>query len=243
MTRQFTLILSGGFLASFAIGIVMDHAGIETATAGTLVLGMAHELILIFGSTSHWWMNAGFVVYICFRQFLFPCSIALITSRLGYKFFGLLNGIAFLSSGIAQLFMVPVVNLVKGTCHKYNSQDPALVSNSCDSGHWTELHVMELIVFALLLLVPIYDHRENVKQKERIQEVVQVRSSWRRLYYGGASPLMGRPASRNGYQYHGSSFGSYGSLAESPVASYRGAAARDELDVLDEDASDEGLRF
>jgi hypothetical protein len=27
------------------------------------------------------------------------------------------------------------------------------------------------------------------------------------------------------------------------ASSYRGAAARDELDVLDEDGSDEGLRF
>ena len=222
----------------------MDHAGIETATAGTLLLGMAHELILIFGSTSPWWMNVGFVVYICFRQFLFPCSIALITSRVGYKFFGLLNGISFLLSGIAQLFMVPVVNLVKGTCHNYNSQDPALVSNSCDNGHWTELHVIELIVFALLLLVPLFDHRDNMEQKVRIQDVVKVRSSWRMLYYGGggggASPLLGRPSSSRN---RSGSYGSYSSLRDSPVASYRGVGARDELDVLDEDESDEGLHF
>lgn len=243
MTRQFTLILSGGFLASFVIGVIMDHAGVETATAWTLLLGMAHELILIFLSTSKFWMNMGFVLYISFRQFLFPVSIALITARLGYKFFGLMNGIAFLMSGIAQLFMVPLVNVVKGTCHKYNTQDAALQEDTCDHGHWMELHVAEFVVLALLLLVPYYDNLAKIAQKERVKELVKVRSSWRRLYGGGSSPLLGHTLSRNNNSHHGSSYGSYGSLSASPSSSYRGAAIRDELDVLDEDASVEGLQF
>jgi len=234
MTRQFTFILSGGCVASFAIGLIMDHAGVEAATCATLLLGMSHELILIFLSTSKWWMNVGFIFYICFRQFMFPVSIALITSRLGFKFFGLLNGIAFLLSGVAQLFMVPLVNEVKGTCHNYNSQDQALIIDACDHGNWIELHVVEFIVFAVLLLVPFFDNREKRAHQKRVKEMAELRSSWRMLYGGSTvstSPLMGRTFSS----------GSYGST--SPAASYRGAAMRDELDVLDEYDEDEGLHF
>ena len=111
---------------------------------------------------------------------------------------------------------------------------------------------MELVLLALLLLVPYYDRRANVSHQNRVRKIVRVRSSWRVLYGGGSSgsnsPLLVRTASRNSNQPGGCSYGSFdgvggGSFPASPATSYHGAGQRDELDVLDEDASYDGLRF
>jgi hypothetical protein len=214
--------MSTGILASFVIGLIMDHSGVEVATSVTIALAMIHKLILIFFSSNRPLMLLGFCFYVLFRQFLFPVSIALITSRLGFKFFGLLNGISFLISGISQLFMIPLVRFVHGTCHRYNSTDVPLITNTCDHGKWQQLHIVELLCLLLLLLVPFYDHRANLAQKERVKQLVV--SSWRSLH-AGTSPILGN------------SYGSFPSPSVGSHASNRGA--RDELDVLEE----EGITF
>jgi hypothetical protein len=170
-------------------------------------------------------MLFGFCIYVLFRQFLFPVSIALITARLGFKYFGLLNGISFLLSGFAQLFIVSLAKAVHGTCHLYNSADTPLVSDTCDHGNWLALHVVEFVVLGALLLVPFYDHRAKVQQKARVKEIAKIRSSWK-VMYGGTpgSPLLG-------------SYGTFPSPSSVSFASVR--AGREELDVLDE----EGISF
>ena len=248
LTQLFTVIMSGGFVASFVIGLIMDHAGVEAATGWTIALALVHELILLCRPDSPTWLTLAFVIYVFFRQFLFPVSIALITARLGFKYFGLLNGMAFLLSGVVQLSMVPVVNFVKGTCHQYNSSDAPLILDTCDHGQWQQLHAGELVLLALLLLVPLYDRRAQAAQARRVREVVQMRASWRVLY-GGASPLLGRSLSSGS-----SKNGSYGSMAAAgsggvmpsvhSSGSIRMGRDPSELEVLDEtDDEEEGLEF
>jgi len=250
LTQLFTIIMSGGFVASFVIGLIMDHAGVEAATGWTIALALLHELILLCRSDRPTWLTVAFVIYVFFRQFLFPVSIALITARLGFKYFGLLNGMAFLLSGVVQLFMVPVVNLVKGTCHQYNSSDAPLILDTCDHGQWPQLHAAAFVVLALLLLVPWYDRRAQAAQAQRVKKVVQMRASWQVLY-GGASPLLGRSLSSSS-----SKNGSYGSMAAAAgggggvmpsvhsSGSIRMGRDPSELEVLDEtDDEEEGLEF
>lgn len=195
----------------------MDHAGVESATCWTLLLGILHECIVIFQGHTKLWISLGFVVYICFRQFIFPVSIALITSRLGFKYFGLLNGLSYLLSGLVQLFMIALVHLVQGTCHKYNSHDEKFVSDTCDHGHWLELHIAELLVLILLLLVPYYDYRDKIAHQKQIEGMVQKRSSWRILCDGDSGRIGKSPLVRE-LQRTWSSNGSYGSMIRSSTS-------------------------
>jgi hypothetical protein len=193
LTRQFTLIMSLGVVASLLVGVVMDHSGVEAATACTIALALLYNLLLLVVSAqqppSTAVLYTGFVVYVMFRQFLFPVSIALQTARLGFKYFGLLNGISSLVAGIIQLLMATVVRFAQGTCHRYSSGDVPLMTDACDHGRWQLLHVGQCFVLIALLLVPVLDRRERLLQAERVREIVRVRSSWN-ILYGGASPLL-----------------------------------------------------
>lgn len=199
LMRVFGCVMGCGVVASFVIGVMMDHFGVEVASIWTIGLAMAHQLIGIF-AVQRSWMLIGFVIYVFYRQFLFPVGIAMITARLGFKYFGLLNGIGFLLSGLAQGLMVPVVKLVQGRCHEYGSVDIELMQDSCNHGNWDRLHVVELLSFMLLFLVPIYDYRDKLAERKQLRQLAKRRSSWRVLYGGNydstasMSPLLERSA-------------------------------------------------
>jgi MFS family permease len=186
LVRTFTLIMSGGVVASFIVGWLMDRIGLESCTALTLMLGMLHMVVLGLYSDHRVWMIFGFCVYVIFRQFLFPVYIASLTARLGYKYFGILNGLGFAISGVAQAFMGSLVQVVQGTCHMRRTDDNSF-SEDCDHGRWEQLHGIQFILLGSLILVPFFDHKEKTRQEKRIVERRVIRESWRDLTIGSNS--------------------------------------------------------
>jgi len=160
MARNFTLITSGGMLGSFLVGWLMDRIGLVSCTILTIVMGQLHMLIVIFCSGMRAPMIVGFFVYTMFRQFLFPVFIACLSARLGFKYFGMLNGLGFASSGIAQLLLATLVRAVKGTCH-------VQMEEGCSQGYWQELHGVQLCVLTALLVVPLLDSYFESRTKTR----------------------------------------------------------------------------
>jgi MFS family permease len=266
LTRLFGLVLGGGVIPSFAIGSLMDRAGVEVATIWTIGLAMAHQLVIILGiMVGHYqqqqappqpaaWTTTmvGYILYVFYRSFLFPVSIVLITSRLGFKYFGLLNGFGPIVLGLLQLIMVPIVQLVQGTCHNYNSTEVALIADTCQHGKWVDLHIIEAIILGLLFLVPLFDHRANLHSQKWLKKLALLRSSWRILYNSVGdgtlmSPLissgMGRSAAaaeRSKDSYHSSCYGSVSanSLMNQQITAIRERVGEDattdqDVDVLE----------
>jgi MFS family permease len=171
-----------GLFGSIFVGWLMDRIGLEWCTVTTLVLGQLHMLLLLLWGDSYWVMLVGFGIYTMFRQFLFPAFLATITARLGYKYFGILVGLAFTTCGGVQLIMPPLVHLVQGQCHRLNENDDKFI---CSSGNWKQLHMAQLGLLGLLLFSPLFDFQEVQKQKQLIKVVLDTPSS-RKLMYGSA---------------------------------------------------------
>ena len=177
--------MSVGVLASIVVGMVMDCAGLELAMTLTLALGFLHTLVLVWLGDHLFWMIFGFILYVFFRQFLFPVYIASLTHHLGYKALGLLSGIGFSISGITQLYMASVVTFVQGDCHKVTFlRNYGKDYDTCDTGYWINLHYLEILVLFLALLIPLFDRRERLWRENRIKEGLRRRSSWSTLYTG-----------------------------------------------------------
>lgn len=163
LARHLTIIMSMGVGASILVGWLMDSVGLETSTVVTLVLGQIHLLILVLLSDHTFWMVVGFVFYTLFRQFLFPVYIASLTTRLGFKYFGLLNGIGFALSGIAQLFMARLVKFVQGDCHELSMSE----ETDCETGHWHSLHMLSYLILGTLIISPILEYLQKTSHEKR----------------------------------------------------------------------------
>lgn len=159
MARTFTLISSFGILAAFLIGWLMDRVGLVAITILTILIGQLHLIMITFLSNRPVPMKVGFVFYTLFRQFLFPLYIASLSARLGFKYFGILNGLGFAASGVTQLFITSLVRVVSGTCHV----QPV---DGCSYGSWKELHLFQLILMLALLTIPIMD--ANVSNRDKL---------------------------------------------------------------------------
>ena len=165
-----------GIGASIIVGWLMDRLGLGVCTALTLVLGLGQRLVIWWRPVSVYWLTGSFVVYVFFRQFLFPVYIASLTAGVGFKYFGLLNGLGFCTTGVAQLFMANLVLAVQGDCHM-----GTVAQSSCDTGEWMRLHAVESVILVLLLWVPWKDRIESQQRTLAIREFLEssVSSSFR----------------------------------------------------------------
>ena len=164
LARLFTVTMSLGVTASLTVGWLMDRIGVEACTVLTLVLGELHLIVLTLLSDHRSWMIVGFWVYIFFRQFLFPVFIASITSRLGFKYFGLLTGIGFALSGVCQAFMSSLMDVVAGNCHDGSVQE------DCHHGYWKKLHIVEFLLLGILMLAPFIDYLDRSTREKRAKK-------------------------------------------------------------------------
>ncbi|CAB9499631.1 Major Facilitator Superfamily [Seminavis robusta] len=180
LARSFTLIMSGGLVASIFVGWLMDRVGLETCTIVSLVLGQTSLLLRIVGQ-SYNSMLFGYVLYTLFRQFLFPVFIACLTAKLGFKYFGFLSGIGFALSGIAQFSMASLVHFLSGDCHL--QKGPIYATQPCSHGSWNLFHILQIAMLASLTIIPILDRREAARQQERHDSIVKIIKE-----YEGASP-------------------------------------------------------
>lgn len=97
----------------------------------------------------------------------------------GFKYFGLLSGLAFAFSGAVQLLVAPLVGAVQGDCHlsqlpattptssQLPDDSPVHIANDvlpCFAGHWTMLHVVQFLMLGALWLAPWCDYIEDRKR-------------------------------------------------------------------------------
>lgn len=162
----------------------MDCAGLEMAMALTIALGLLHVVVLALLGNNILWMIFGFVLYVLFRQFLFPVYIASLTHHLGYKFFGLLSGTGFFLSGISQLFMASLAELIQGDCHNLVFLRRYSTGETCDGGSWIQLHAFEFAILVALFFIPLFDRRVRIQEEESHKAILQERASWRTIFDG-----------------------------------------------------------
>ena len=172
LAQTFTLIISAGIAAAVLIGILMDQVGLEVCAVLTLVLGQIQLIVLVWFAFSRAVLVASFVCYMLFRSFLFPVFIASLTTHLGYKYFGILNGIGFALAGAAQATMSHVVRAVQGDCHLEMHVTDVDAAPPCDHGKWLTLHILQLVVLTVLLVAPVFDYVEGIMRKRRLREVL-----------------------------------------------------------------------
>lgn len=158
-----------GLLGSLLIGWMIDQCGLEACTATTLFFGIFQILLNIFFHASENLMMVSFVAYTLFRACLYPVFISSITSRLGFKYFGLLLGIGFALSGVAQLLFPMVVKSIRGTCH-IDGMDP----ETCEHGSWSENESIVVIILMFSLIAPYFEHRATLIQEAEVQHVLEV---------------------------------------------------------------------
>jgi hypothetical protein len=171
LSQQFTVFMSLGILYAVLVGWLMDRAGLEVCTFITLLLGQISSLLMLLASSSsltteqqaYTLMVISFVVYSLFRAFLFPVFLAYITARLGFKYFGILSGIAFAASGVAQCFMANLVALV----HDHIQPD------NYDDGRWRLFHGIQIGVLAIMMVIPIADHRDIQRRQAQMEQALK----------------------------------------------------------------------
>lgn len=151
------------------MGILIDNFGVEICTSILLVFGQLQMVIVLFFDQHQSMMVVSFCLYTLFRAFLYPVFIASLTSRLGFKYFGVLLGIGFAISGLFQLLMAPLNDFVAGDCHLIESPDPS-GADDCFEGLWISLHLLQLSALLGLMVVPFLDHRAKVAHEAAVEE-------------------------------------------------------------------------
>ncbi|CAJ1911427.1 unnamed protein product [Cylindrotheca closterium] len=175
LARNFTVIMATGAFISIPIGWLIDELGVEVCTFVTLIMGQLQMLLLIFGAESIICYTISFWVYTLFRQFLYPVYISSLTSRLGFKYFGVLLGIGFGLGGVAQLFLYPLDVLVQGNCRLQDEN--TMEAEECSNGYWAELNVIQTLILLVLWVVPFLDDREKRQREQKIKEILSQRLS------------------------------------------------------------------
>jgi hypothetical protein len=170
-----------GICGSFLVGWLLDCVGLEFCTALTLLFGQVQMLLIIFGSDKESWMILSFFAYTAFRAFMYPVFIGSLTSRLGFKFFGMLLGLGFALSGICQLLFPKMVDMAQGDCHLVTVD---LSSEKCDHGKWQHTEILQFLVLGIMYIVPVLDQRDRVLREERIRD--KLLSTSPRSSYGSA---------------------------------------------------------
>ena len=167
LSQQFTWMLSLGMVYAVLVGWLMDRVGLEVCTLFTLVLGQISTALMMVASfpwsfnDTHGYsvMLLGFALYSLFRQFLYPVFLAYITARLGFKYFGILSGVGFALSGMAQYFMP---NLAQ------------LIHHGDDGPHqWVHFHIFQICLMGILMVIPIADHRDIQRREAQMERVLE----------------------------------------------------------------------
>lgn len=180
-----------GIVASLLVGSLIDRIGLEFCTAMTLMFGQLQMILVLFGSGSEAMMILSFVAYTMFRSFLYPVFIGSLTSRLGFKYFGILLGLGFALSGVVQLLFPVLVHFVQGDCHLLEDArvEEALGSApECDHGKWHVTEVVQFFLLGAMHIVPILDHLDTVARERQIQLLLLSPSPRKTMYrYGSGS--------------------------------------------------------
>lgn len=167
--------MATGAFVSIPIGWLIDELGVEVCTFVTLIMGQLQMLLLIYGQGDTFYVTISYWIYTLFRQFLYPVYISSLTSRLGFKYFGVLLGIGFGLGGIAQLFLYPLDALVQGDCRLRDPNE--MDGEECNRGSWTDLHLIQALILLVLWVVPLLDYQEKKLREQKIKDILSQRLS------------------------------------------------------------------
>ena len=158
-------------------GYLLDSVGFVPTALITIFLGILQMILLLVAGSQVSIMTASFVSYSIFRAFLFPYFFASLSKKIGFRFFGILSGVAFCASGISQLSIAPLAIVIEGTCHEYDD----ITETNCSEGKWNEIHITQIVSLTVLLLIPILDYCAD-KKEQKAQVPLEDKSS--RSSYG-----------------------------------------------------------
>jgi hypothetical protein len=170
--------MSGGVIASIFSGLLIDTFGVEIVTCMMLVFGQLQMVTLLFFDQYHSFMVGSFYFYTLFRSFLYPVFIASLTSRLGFKYFGILLGLGFALSGLWQLLMAPLNDAVSGDCHSKEYQRSGNGygdDDDCFPGLWESVHLIQLSVLLGLMVIPFMDYKARLVREDAVDDYIRHR--------------------------------------------------------------------
>jgi len=156
-------VTSAGVLGIPIVGRLMDKAGFTATAVVTVTLAVIYGLGVL-GSPSEGQLIAAFVAYALFRTFLFTYFFAYLADALGFKYFGILAGVAFFMAGLAGMLQSPLMDYASGDCHLAYPPSPG-----CDVGRWGIIHLLQVACLCALYLIPFLDF-QDVKGQQQAQK-------------------------------------------------------------------------
>lgn len=155
-----------GVLGIPVAGRLMDHWGFISTAVVTVTLAVFYGVGVLWKDMAQ--LIPAFAAYALFRTFLFTYFFAYLADALGFRYFGVLAGVAFVAAGLAGMLQAPLMDWGAGTCHL--TYPPEM---DCDAGKWELINFVQLACLAALYLVPFFDaqdpqviHHQNVKKAQ-----------------------------------------------------------------------------
>eukprot|EP00640_Fibrocapsa_japonica_P001215 CAMPEP_0113937640 /NCGR_PEP_ID=MMETSP1339-20121228/4221_1 /TAXON_ID=94617 /ORGANISM="Fibrocapsa japonica" /LENGTH=434 /DNA_ID=CAMNT_0000940485 /DNA_START=155 /DNA_END=1459 /DNA_ORIENTATION=- /assembly_acc=CAM_ASM_000762 len=137
------------------IGYLMDKKGFPLTLVVILLMSIVYGICCMIPSKLS--LYTGFVIYSVWRAWTFTYFFAAMGNQLGFKYFGVLTGLAYFAESIVCQLNHVVTPLAIGTCYKDLDMD------ECSEGHWLEKNIAQIICFILLLSIPLWDFMEQQK--------------------------------------------------------------------------------
>ena len=161
------------------------HTHTQVTAVVTLLLGMGYAVSFLYSL-----FPLAFWMYSLHRAFLFTYFFTALPQVLGFKYFGILAGVAFLVAGVAQLGIKAVVDYGKGTCHLSDGGAGA----DCDSGKWGVVLTLHWLTLAACLSLPVVEHvaqRKEAMAREAVFGTPVLRSKRRTTAKKPLTPIRG----------------------------------------------------
>lgn len=171
LTTEFSVISALGVLGMPVCGWLLDKHGEAFTAVVTSCLGIGYCVLFLneMFITSFWF-------YSMFRSFLFCYFFANLPVVMGFKYFGILAGIAFAVSGVVQLSIKFVVEWGQGDCHEKSTED-------CDQGRWGTVLLIQAIACALAAMLPVWEKLEQKKKAKELEGVFGTPKTLRRDFH------------------------------------------------------------
>jgi len=154
LARLLSFIDAGAIVCAPVSWYLLDSVGFTPTAVITICLGILQQVCLLIAGNNETIMTASFVLYAVFRAFLFPYYFASLSKKIGFRYFGVLSGLSFSTSGLSQLTIAPVALWIEGTCH--DAEDD-IATTTCSEGRWAMIHMVEMGCLLLLFLIPVVD--------------------------------------------------------------------------------------
>jgi hypothetical protein len=153
--RWFTLIITLGVLGIPLIGAMMDITGYPCTSFITILSGFLWACLLEYPSRMH--LIISFIFYSIFRTFLFTFFFAYLPDALGFKYFGVLAGIAFILAGMVSFVQFPLGSYARGACNHYIYSDHHDL-HCVSGGNWKLVNTLVMLTIASTWLFTIRDY-------------------------------------------------------------------------------------